>query len=299
MNLVSLSSGTGWHVQDLLRAAAALGHELRPCSWRNLVGRVHAVPAISVDGCPLDGVDGPAAILLRTMPPGSLEQIVFRMDLIQRLETRGTLVLNPPRAIEAAVDKYLALARLEAAGVPVPETIVCQRLADARGAFQQLGGDVVIKPIFGSEGFGLTRASDADTADRVFAALERINAVMYLQRFVLHGGEDLRLFVLGDRVLAAMRRLAADWRTNVARGGVGEAFSPDAALVALATKAAAACGALIAGVDIAIDPTRGPLVLEVNAVPGWRELARVTGLDVAAEVLRFVAECVEENRHVR
>lgn len=288
MRLVSLSSGTGWHVQDLARAAQTLGHELLACSWRNLVGRVGLTPEISVDGHSLDASQ-PTAVLLRTMPPGSIEQIVFRMDLVQRLETAGVCVINPPRAIEVAVDKYLALARLHAAEIPVPETVVCQRLSDAREAFTRLGGDVVVKPIFGSEGFGLARATDADTADRIFAALERINAVMYLQRFVPHGGEDLRLFVLDGCVLAAMRRRADDWRTNVARGASGEPLTPDEKLSALAVRAAAACGALVAGVDIAIDPARGPLVLEVNAVPGWRELSRVTGRDIAAEVLRFVA----------
>lgn len=286
MRLVSLSSGTGWHVGDLARAAGLLGRKLIACSWRNLVGRVGLAPAISVDGCILDATQ-PTVVLLRTMPPGSLEQIVFRMDLMQRLESSGVHVVNPPRAIEVAVDKYLALARLEAAAVPVPETVICQRLSDAREAYHQLGGDVVIKPIFGSEGFGLTRVSDADTADRIFAALERIQSVIYLQRFVPHGGEDLRLFVLGNRVLTAMRRRAADWRTNVARGASGEPFVADSTLSELAVRAVRSCEALVAGVDVAIDPKRGPLVLEVNAVPGWRELSRVTGRDIAVEVLRF------------
>ena len=120
--------------------------------------------------------------------------------------------------------------------------------------------------------------------------LERINAVLYLQRFVPHDGSDFRLFVLGGRVLAAMRRRNGnDWRTNVARGGRGETITPEPALCDLAFRGAAACGAVIAGVDVVIDPKHGPLVLEVNAVPGWRELARVTGVDVAAEVLGYVA----------
>lgn len=288
MRIVSLSGGGGWHVEDLMRAAVRTGHELVPCSWRSLAGAVTDGGATAWSGqVVLDHAD---AVLLRTMPPGSLEQIIFRMDLVQRLAAQGVSVFNPPRAVEIAVDKYLALARMNAAGVPTPTTAVCQRLGDAMIAFEQLGGDVVVKPIFGSEGFGITRLTDADTAARVFAALERTQSVLYLQRFIPHGGSDLRLFVLGGLVLAAMRRCNRDdWRTNIARGGRGEPMIPDAALCALALRAAESCGASIAGVDVALDPQRGPMVLEINAVPGWRELARVTGIDVAAEVLTFVA----------
>ena len=92
------------------------------------------------------------AVLVRTMPPGSLEQVVFRMDLLHRLMAGGVRVLNPPRAVEVCVDKYLATALLDAAGLPVPHTIVCQHADAALEAFTALGGDVVVKPLFGSEG---------------------------------------------------------------------------------------------------------------------------------------------------
>ena len=289
MRITTLTAGKGWHVRDLARAAAARGDELTACDWRDLVGGVGAGTAIATArGVALDDTD---LVLLRTMPPGSLEQIVFRMDLLQRLEGLGVRVLNPPRAIEAAVDKYLALARMEAAGVPVPPTIVCQRFADAMEAFERLGRDAVLKPIFGSEGFGLMRLSDPDLAARAFAALERMGSVMYVQRYVDHGGTDYRLFVLGDRVLATMRRQSTngDWRTNVARGGRGESVATEPCLAELAVRATAACGARVAGVDIALEGGDRPFVLEVNAVPGWRELARVTRIDVAAEVLAYAA----------
>ena len=88
------------------------------------------------------------------MPPGSLEQVVFRMDALHRLAAAGVPVLNPPRAVEAAVDKYLTLALLAAAGLPVPSTWTGQSAAEALAAFEELGGDVVVKPLFGSEGRG-------------------------------------------------------------------------------------------------------------------------------------------------
>src|SRR5436309_3127071 len=133
-------------------------------------------------------------------------------------------MLNPPRALEVFVDKYLATARLEAAGLPVPPTSVCQDAESALEAFAQLGGDVVVKPLFGSEGRGMVRVSDPEMAWRTFRTLERTASVLYLQQFVHHPGWDLRVFVLGGRVLTAMRRRArGDWRPNVAEGGIGEA----------------------------------------------------------------------------
>ena len=149
------------------------------------------------------------------MPPGSLEQVVFRMDALHRLVSLGLTVMNPPGAVEAAVDKYLASARLDAQGLPVPETWVGESAEDAMVAFESLGNDVVVKPLFGSEGRGLVRVSDPELAWRTFRTLERLNTVLYVQKYVRNPGHDVRAFVLGCRVIGAMRRYAADgeWRT--------------------------------------------------------------------------------------
>jgi RimK family alpha-L-glutamate ligase len=284
MRLAILSAGDGWHVRDLQRAAAPLGHEAVAVDFRKVSAGVAAAD------CSLSGFD---AVLVRTMPPGSLEQVVFRMDVLHRLQARGMVVLNPPAAVEACVDKYLASARLDAAGLPVPPTVVCQHADAAMEALARLGGDVVVKPLFGSEGRGIVRVSDPDLAWRTFRALERLQAVIYLQRFVPHPGWDLRAFVLRGRVLAAMRRRAdGGWRTNVAQGGKAEMTRLGPEDEDLAVRAAAAVGAPMAGVDLLPGPRGKRYVLEVNAVPGWRALAPVTGVDVAAELIRFAtAEC--------
>jgi len=168
----------------------------------------------------LSQIDG---VIVRAMPPGSLEQVIFRMDVLQRLQAEGISVLNPPRSLEICVDKYLASARLAAAGLQVPPTIVCQDAETALEAFEGLGKDVVVKPLFGSEGRGMVRVSDEDLAWRTFRTLERTQSILYLQKYIHHPGWDLRVFVLGKRVLAAMRRTAnGHWRTNVAQGGKGE-----------------------------------------------------------------------------
>ncbi len=284
-HLVALVSGMGWHVQDLQRAAAKLGVRLDALPFPKLVGRVEARgPNVSAGLMALDAVDG---VLVRMMPPGGLERVVFRMDSLHRLESAGVPVLNPASAIETAVDKYLALARLHEAGLPVPPTWVGESAADAEAAFIELGGDVVVKPIFGAEGRGLVRVSDPELARRAFHTLERLQAVLYLQKFIQNPGHDLRVFVLGECLVGAIRRHvpAGDWRANVAIGGRAEAFEPDLETKRLALRAARAVGARMAGVDLL--PTREGdlLVVEVNAVPGWKALSAATGVDVAAAVL--------------
>ena len=292
--LVALVSGFGWHVQDLRRAAEGLGVRFHAVPFPEVTGRVGGAAGGRIAAGGID-LGGAAGVLVRMMPPGSLEQVVFRMDALHRLAAAGVPVMNPPGAVEAAVDKYLATARLDAAGLPVPPTWAGEKADDAMGAFEALGGDVVVKPLFGSEGRGLVRVSDPELARRVFHAIERIGAVLYLQRFVRHPGHDLRAFVLGNHVLGAIRRHApaGDWRTNVAVGGRAEAVALDPDVGRLALRAARAVGATMAGVDLLPDEDGRLLVLEVNAVPGWRALAAATGIDVASAIIEKVlsAEC--------
>ncbi len=288
MNIGILSGGGGWHVRDLQHAATRLGHDVAALDFR-LVSA--ALPGPGDTLRPFD------AVIVRTMPQGSLEQVVFRMDVLHRFRARGGRVLNPPAALETCIDKYLTCARLDAAGLPVPPTVACQDADTALAAFERLGGDVVVKPLFGSEGRGMIRLTDAEIAWRTFRTLERLQAVLYVQAFVHHPGWDLRAFVVGGQVLAAMRRHAeGDWRTNVAQGGRAEAVSLTAAEERLTLAAAGAVGAPVAGVDLLPRPGGGYYVLEVNAVPGWRALGPVAGIDVAAEIIQFLAS--DESRAV-
>lgn len=281
MRIAILSAGSGWHVRDLQRASAEQNHMTEILDFRRLSG------GIRCEAGPLDGFD---AVIVRTMPPGSLEQVVFRMDLLHRLHQRGIIVVNPPRALEICIDKFLATHRLEAAELPVPATVVCQTADDAMTAFCRLDRDVVVKPLFGSEGRGMIRVTDEELAWRTFRAIERTANVIYLQQFVRHPGWDLRVFVLGGEVIAGMRRHARNgWRTNVAQGGRAEAVRPSADETRLAVGAAAACGADAAGVDLLPGPDGNYFVLEVNAVPGWRALAHATRVDVARAMVRHLS----------
>src|SRR4051794_1503267 len=280
MRIALLSGGDGWHVRDLIRAAGELGHVAEPVDFRR----------VTAPGGGADDLDAFDALLVRTMPPGSLEQVVFRMDRLHALAARGVPVLNPPRALEVCVDKYLALVRLEVVGLRVPATVVCQHADAAQDAFDRLGRDVVVKPLFGSEGRGMVRVTDPELAWRTFRAIERMQSVLYVQRFVPHPGWDLRAFVLDGRVLAAVKRVSdGDWRTNVAQGATAEPVRLTPGQEELALRASAAVGTVAAGGDLLPGPAGEMYVIEVNAVPGWRALGPATGVDVARAMIAAVS----------
>lgn len=284
MKVAVLGSLRSWYLADLRRAAAG-EHEIVPATFRELSAGVGGVVHESSGALDLRTCD---AVLVRTMPPGSLEQVVFRMDVLGRLEAAGVAVLNPPRAVEVAVDKYLALAKLEAAGLAVPRTVVCQSAAAALEAFAAFGKDVVLKPLFGSEGRGVARLSDEAIAERTFRLYERLGAVLYVQEYISHPHGDWRLLVIGNRVLGMKRFNPNDWRSNASRGARCEPLEVTPELAVLARNAAAAVGAPLAGVDILPAADGRLLVIEVNAVPGWQALARTLHVDVARCVLELI-----------
>ena len=227
------------------------------------------------------------ALIIRPIGRGSLEELVFRMDMLYKLERSGFYMVNPPEAIEHCVDKYDILAILEDEGIPVPRTIATESVAEALKAFKELGGDVVIKPVFGSRGMGATRVVDADIADTIFKAITFHHGVIYLQEFVPHGHSDIRAFVVDGHVIAAMRRVAEDWKTNYSRGARPTPTTLSKEFEDLAVKAAKAVGCRVAGVDILEGPD-GPKIVDVNSQPGWKGLQIVTKVNIADEIVSFI-----------
>jgi RimK family alpha-L-glutamate ligase len=226
-------------------------------------------------------------LIIRPIGRGSLEELVFRMDVLYTLQRAGLYVVNPPQAIEHCVDKYDILAVLHANGVPVPRTATTENLAEALKAFKELGGDVIVKPLFGSRGVGATRVNDVEVASTVFRAILFYHGVVYVQEFVDHGFSDIRAFVVGRRVVAAMRRAADSWKTNFSQGARPSGVKLEKTLEDLAVKSAESVECKVAGVDILESP-KGPVVVEVNSQPGWRGLQSVTKVKIADEILDFV-----------
>jgi RimK family alpha-L-glutamate ligase len=227
-------------------------------------------------------------VLARIIPSGSLEQIIFRVDALHRLEDHGIRVVNSPRAIERTVDKFWTSALLEQCGIPTPETVVCESAEEAFTALARLE-DVILKPLFGSMGLGMVRVSDQEMGFRVFRTIEQIRGVYYLQRTIDHDGADIRAFVLGGRVLGAIERRSQGWRTNLARGGTATCVVLSDDRSSLAVRAAAAVGAEYAGVDLVTARDGTTYVLEVNGIPGWKGLQEATGLDVAGRLIDHLA----------
>jgi len=274
-----------WHSARLKEAL--IKHDVLPFpfDFSALTARIGFKPEVSTGET--DVLEDLKAIIVRPIGRGSLEEIIFRMDLLHRLERLGIYVLNPPAAIERSVDKYYALTLLEEAGLPVPRTIATESANRALEAFQELGGDVVVKPIFGSRGIGSTRISDPEVAERIFRALDFHHQVLYLQEFVPHGNYDVRIFVLGDRVLASMRRVADSWKTNVSLGAKPVYYQPPKKIEKLGLKAAETIGCEVAGVDI-LETEKSPLIIELNSQPGWKGLQSVAEVDIADEIVNYV-----------
>jgi len=285
VHAVILASREGWHTQELTRALTARGHSWDLVPYEGLTASLGGRPGLRSGAAELDRAD---VVLPRIIPAGSLEQIVFRMDALHRLAERGIRVVNAARAIERTVDKFWTSALLEQCGLPTPETIVCESAEAAMAAFRALG-DVIVKPLFGSMGLGMVRVADEEMAYRVVQTIETIRGVFYLQRTIDHDGRDVRVFVLGGRVLAAIERRAPGWRTNIARGAVARPIALPEAWAGMALRAAAAVGAEYAGVDLLPARDGTVYVLEVNGVPGWEGLQQATGVDVAGALVDYLA----------
>jgi ribosomal protein S6--L-glutamate ligase/tetrahydromethanopterin:alpha-L-glutamate ligase len=253
-------------------------------SFPQLNARIRYKPAMSVGKVNI--LKDLNALIIRPIGRGSLEGIIFRMDVLHRLERLGMTIINPPSAIERSVDKYNALCLLEENGLPVPRTAATESSERALDCFHELGGDIVIKPVFGSRGMGSTRVTDPEIATRIFKTLSFNHSLLYLQEFVPHGFADIRAFVVGEHVVAAMKRIAETWKTNVSLGAKPVSTKIDQELEDLALKAAKTIGCKVAGVDI-LEGAKGPVIVELNSQPGWRGLQSVTKTSIAGKIVEL------------
>ena len=229
----------------------------------------------------------PLGVFVRGVPGGSLEQVIFRLDILHALVSLGIVVYNTPRAIERTVDKAMTTLLLKQAGIPTPDTWVFE--SPERAAYvcaQELakGRSLIYKPVFGSQGEGvrlITSNSDIVTDER-FAGL------YYLQTFVDRSDNnwfDIRVFIIDGKARAAMRRRGATWITNRAQGATCEPLTLDADLSRMAEAAACVIGIDYAGVDLIPDAQGQLQVLEVNGIPAWWGLQSVTDFNIAASLV--------------
>jgi tetrahydromethanopterin:alpha-L-glutamate ligase len=280
--ILVISDRRDWHARQMEAAFAAAG------------GRVARIDLAACDfdtqspsglALPFLGSGVPDAVHVRSLSAGSFEAITKRLGVLHALAGLGVVVWNDARAIERCVDKSMTSFLLARAGVPTLPTWTMESAETARALINREAprGPLVLKPLFGAQGKGLRlirRAEDLPVA-------EDVAGVYYLQRFQPSGAEefhDYRLFVLRDRVVAAMMRRASTWITNVKQGGHPVVVSPDPKMEHLALAAAKAVGAAIAGVDLLVGLDGVPTVLEVNSMPAWSGLQRVSARNVAQAI---------------
>ncbi len=288
-SLAILGSAKSWHVAELLKASSSNNIRAAVIDWET-IGSLAISHGEKFWPNSLHTAD---AILVRTMPAGTLEQVISRMDILARLAIRGSVVLNNPKSLESAIDKYVTTTRLIDAGIPVPPSAIVQSSADLEKCNVQFGGDVVLKPIFGSNGQGLFRL---ECDNKPLPPFFSETGVAVAQQYIANDGWDARILVVGTEAFA-MRRIAADgeWRTNIARGGKAELFTPPSEWIQLAHAATQAVGAHIAGVDILPGRDGSIWVLEVNAVPGWKALQTVTSKNISAAILSTIRDHCNKN----
>jgi len=281
MRVAVLTDQHGWHGARLLEAFAARGAEARFLSLRDCSMRVQARnPEIVL---PVFAGRLPDAVFVRGVSGGTLEEVVFRLDLLHALSALGVPVYNDGRAIERSVDKALTSFLLARDGLPTPTTLITSDRTEAMAlaAKEQAAGRLLVcKPLFGSQGEGVVRIERPED----LPGPESVKGVWYLQRFVPSadlGASDWRLFVIGGRVVASVKRSSSEWLTNVARGGRCVAGVPERDVRRMAERASRILGMGYAGVDLICDRDGAWWVLEVNSIPAWRGLQSACGIDVA------------------
>lgn len=273
----------GWHGAALGRAFEARKIDSRFVSLTNCRFDI----ASDVMPVRLAGFESerPAAVFVRGIPGGTLEQVILRLDLLHALREMGIPVYNDARAIERSVDKAMTSFLLRQRGLPTPPTWVTENISEARAIVLRetaAGHQVVSKPLFGSQGVGLIRISAGDDVPPA----DSISGVWYLQRYVgaadsSGGWQDWRILVIGGRAVAAMKRHGRTWINNVAQGALCEGAQLEEPLVRLATDAVHALDMDYAGVDIIRDRDGRLQILEVNSIPAWKGLQGVSEKDIA------------------
>jgi ribosomal protein S6--L-glutamate ligase len=219
----------------------------------------------------------------------------FGLAVVRQMEQMDIYTPNTSAGIANSRDKLRATQILSRHDIGIPQTMFVRDRADVLPAIEQVGGaPVVIKLLEGTQGIGVILAPDNKVAEAVIETLQSTRQNVLIQRFVRESkGRDIRALVVGDRVVAAMRRSAKgeEFRSNVHRGGSVEAVSLDDEYQRVAVQAAQIMGLRVGGVDM-LEGDDGPLVMEVNSSPGLEGIETATGLDVAGAIIDYIANQV-------
>jgi len=243
----------------------------------------------------------PLGVFVRGVPGGSLEQVIFRLDILHALHEMGVTVYNRPKSIERTVDKPLTSLLLSRSGLPTPTTWICESAEHANSILEnetRNGNQLVLKPLFGSQGIGV------HLVDRNTGLIhdEKFAGIYYLQRFIERKNNeftDIRVLVIDGIAKAAMTRRGESWITNRAQGASCEAIKVDAEIANLSESACKVLDIDYAGVDLMQDKDGNFTIIEVNSIPAWYGLQNVVNFNVASCLIDSFVKHIAENAQLK
>jgi ribosomal protein S6--L-glutamate ligase len=277
----------------LVEAASARGHEVRVIDpLRCYMNITSHRPSIHYKGAELAGYDA-------LIPRIGASITFYGCAVVRQFEMMGVYSLNESVAISRARDKLRSLQLLARKGIGLPVTGFAHSPDDIDDVIAMVGGaPLVIKLLEGTQGIGVVLAETEKAAESVFEAFLGLKANILAQEFIGEaGGSDIRCFVVGEKVVAAMKRTGkeGDFRSNLHRGGKAELIRITPEERSTAVRAARVMGLNVAGVDL-LRSNHGPLVMEVNSSPGLQGIEEATGKDVAGMVIQFLEKNAHPNR---
>ncbi|MDD3042432.1 MAG: 30S ribosomal protein S6--L-glutamate ligase [Methanosarcinaceae archaeon] len=285
-----------YSTRRLLEAGAEKGHEMQVIdTLRCYMNITSSKPRIHYMGQPLSGYDA-------VIPRIGASITFYGSAVVRQFEMMGVFPVNGSLAITRSRDKLRALQLLSKKGVGLPITGYARSPDDIADVIKMVGGaPLVIKLLEGTQGIGVVLAETRNEAESVIEAFLGLNVNIMVQEYIKEsGGEDIRCFVVGNRVVAAIKRKAkeGEFRSNLHRGGKAtpEKITPEERRMAV--KAARIMGLCVAGVDI-LRSDRGPLVMEVNSSPGLEGVETTTGKDIASTIIEFIEKNAKSGKCIR
>ncbi len=283
-----------WSSLRLINAALEMGIDTSYIVWDYLSVRIGKEPCHVL----YRGKCFPYnAVIVRGIGRGiNPNQLLYRFTVLSELENDGILVVNPARSLITARNKLRSLLELEKCGIKVPRTTVTENITHALRTVREYG-KAVIKPLTGSLGLGSFKVENEDTAYYVVNLLSELNEPLYIQEYLeKKDNRDIRVFVVGEKAIAAMYRYASDqqWKTNIAQGARAEPMKLTYEIEEIAIRATKCLGLYYSGVDIIEDSDGDFYVVEVNASPLWRGLQQATNIDPAKHIIREVVRLLRQ-----
>ncbi len=280
----------GYTVRRLREVAQARGHKVVPIIFPECYVEIeHDKPEVRYRGGTLRDLD---VIIPRIMPGMSS----YGAAIVRQFEMAGQYTTAKSIAITRSRDKLRSMQLLNKEGVGIPKTVFSRETDAVDDLIDHIGVPIVIKLASGTQGNGVVLAETKKAAKSVIQAFYVNDTSFLMQEYIEEAnGSDIRAFVVGNQVVASMKRqsLDDDFRSNIHQGGTGTSVTLTDEEKRIALKAASAMGLQICGVDM-IQSNRGPLVMEVNSAPGLEGIEEVTGIDVAAKIIDFIEKNVKQ-----